>query len=191
MVDIILSYIILYVVRNNVLIANGTGAVQFQREKMYRSFRYISMLFLALGVVIASFASYVLNTYIYAKFDLFYISTSVLVLIVGLYNLFVAFIWSKISSFKQYLYETSYSYAMDFAYTLSVVFMLDMSVSIANFAFSLIAVVLAIFVVNVFVGFFVESVNKSYINKNFRHVPSRLFLLAIFSILLYYIGIMV
>lgn len=191
MLEVLLSYIILYGVQSNVLVMNGTGAIQFQREKMYRSFRYISALFLILGIIVCSFIAYVLHTYVYSKFDLYYIATSVNVLFVGIYNLLVAFIWTKISSFKHYLYETSYSYVMDFAYTLSIIFTLDMSVSIANFAMSLIAVALVVLVMNVFVGFFVESFNKSYINKNFRHVPSRLFLLAIFSIILYYVGILV
>ena len=186
-----MSYLVLYGLQSNVLISTGSGAVQFQREKMYRSFRYISALFLVLGIAVCSFVAYVLQTYVYSKFDLEYIATTVIVLFVGLYNLIVAFIWSKISSFKHYLYESSYSYAMDFAFTLSVVFLLNMNVSIMNFAMSVVAVIVSVFVLSALVGFFVESVNKSYINVNFRHVPSRLFLLAIFSIILYYAAQMV
>lgn len=191
MFEVLLSYIILYGVSNNVLVANGAGALQFQREKMYRSYRLLSAVFLVLGIAICSFIAYVLQNYVYSKFDLEYIGNTVIVLIVGLYNFIVSAIWSKISSFKHYLYESSYSYVMDFAYTLAVIFTLDMSESIANFSMAIVAIVLVVFVMNMIVGFFVESVNKSYINVNFRHVPSRLFLLAIFSILLYYAGQMI
>lgn len=191
MLDILLTYIVLYGIKNNVLVSNGTGALQFQREKMYRSFRLVNTLFLMLGIAIASFISYVLQSYVYQKFDLAYIGTSVTVLVVGLYNIIVAHIWTKISSFKHYLYESSYSYVMDVAFTLSVIFMLDMNLSILNFSLSIIAVLLVVFVSNILIGFFVESFNKSYINSSFRHVPSRLFLLAIFSILFYYAGLMI
>lgn len=191
MLEILLSYLVLYGLQSNIVISTGSGAVQFQREKMYRSFRYVSAAFLVLGITICSFIAYVLQTYVYSKFDLEYIASTVIVLFVGLYNLIVAAIWSKISSFKRYLYESSYSYAMDFAFTLSVVFLLDMNVSITNFAMAVVAVIVSVFVMSAVVGFFVESVNKSYINVNFRHVPSRLFLLAIFSILLYYAAQMV
>ena len=191
MLEILLSYLVLYGVKSNVLVSTGTGAVQFQREKRYKSFRYISALFLALGVVITSFIAYFLQKYVYSKFDLQYVSTSVNVLFVGIYNIIIAEIWQKISSFKHYLYDTSFSYVMDFAFMLSVIFMLDMSVPILEFAMALGAIVVSIMATNVLVGFYVYSSNKSYINVNFRHVPSRLFLLAIFSILLYYAGLMV
>lgn len=190
MVQVILSYLILYGITNNVVL-NGSGATIFQREKMYRSFRYISTLFLLLGIVVCSAIAYALNNYVYAKFDLFYVETSVIVLFVGVYNLIVATIWAKLSSFKHYLYETSFSYVMDYAFTLSIIFTLDFNLSIVNFAMSVAAVVIVVLVMNVIVGFFTESVNKSYLNVNLRHVPTRLFLLAIFSMILYYAGMIV
>jgi len=191
MVQVILSYLILYGISSNVIVFNGSGAMLFQREKMYRSFRYVSTLFLMLGIVLSSFVAYVLNNYVYAKFDLYYIGTSVIVLFVGLYNLIVAAIWSKLSSFKHYLYESSFSYVMDYVFTLSIVFTIDLSLSIVNFAISVGVIAVVVLVMNVLVGFFTESVNKSYLNVNLRHVPSRLFLLAIFSIILYYAAMIV
>ena len=68
------------------------------------------------------------------------------------------------------------------SFTFSVIFTIDMSIPIAEFAMSIIAIVASVLVVSVLVGFFTESVNRSYINSAFRNVPSRLFLLAIFSI---------
>ena len=190
MLEILLSYLVLYGLKSNIVVANGTGAVQFQREKMYKSFRLIDTLFLVLGVVVCSFIAYLLNTFVYVKFNLEYINLSVAVVLVGAYNLLVNFIWSKISTFKHYLYESSFSYVMDASYTFSVIFTIDMTVPIAEFSMQILAVAISILVVNVIVGFYTESVNRSYINSAFRNVPSRLFLLAIFSILLHYAGLM-
>lgn len=190
MAEILLSYIILYGLKNNI-VCSGSGSLLFQREKMYISFRYISTLFLMLGIALTSFASYFLQNYVYSKFDLELIGTTVIVLLAGLYNLLVSFIWSKLSSFKNYLYQSSYSYIMDFGYTLSILFTLDLSLEIKDFAMMMAAILIVVFVMNLIMGFFVETYNKSYVNSNLRHVPSRLFLLAIFSILLYYAGLMI
>lgn len=190
MMQVLLSYLVLYGLKSNIVVANGTGAAQFQREKMYRSFRLVDTLFLVLGVVVCSFIAYLLNTFVYVKFNLEYINLSVAVVLVGAYNLLVNFIWSKISTFKHYLYESSFSYVMDASYTFSVIFTIDMTVPIAEFSMQILAVAISILVVNVIVGFYTESVNRSYINSAFRNVPSRLFLLAIFSILLHYAGLM-
>ena len=190
MVEILLSYLILYGLKSNI-VCSGSGTLLFQREKMYTSFRYVSTLFLMLGIAITSFATYFLNKFVYSAFDLQLIGSTVVVLLVGIYNLIVSMMWSKLSSFKNYLYQSSYSYVMDFAYTLSVVFTLDLNVEILNFVMMMAAILIVVFVMNIIMGFFVETFNKSYINSNLRHVPSRLFLLAIFSILLYYAGLMV
>ena len=80
---------------------------------------------------------------------------------------------------------------MDFGYTLSILFTLDLSLEIKDFAMMMAAILIVVFVMNLIMGFFVETYNKSYVNSNLRHVPSRLFLLAIFSILLYYAGLMI
>ena len=188
--QMLLSYLILYGLKNNI-VCSGSGSLLFQREKMYASFRYISALFLMLGIAITSFASYFLQKYVYAQFELELIGTTVMVLIVGLYNFLVSFIWTKLSGFKNYLYQSSYSYIMDFAYTLSILFTLNLNVEIKEFAMMIAAILIVVFFMSIIMGFFVETFNKSYVNSNLRHVPSRLFLLAIFSILIYYAGLMV
>ena len=81
MLEVLLSYLVLYGLKSNIVVANGTGAAQFQREKMYRSFRLIDTLFLVLGVILCSFITYLLTTYVYVKFDLEYISLSVVIYI--------------------------------------------------------------------------------------------------------------
>lgn len=190
MLEVLLSYLVLYGLKSNIVVANGTGAVQFQREKMYKSFRLLDTVFLVLGVVVCSFITYLLNNYVYVKFNLEYISFSVAVVLVGAYNLLVNHIWSKISTFKHYLYESSFSYVMDASYMFSVIFTIDLTLPIADFSMQILAVAISILVINVLVGFYTESVNRSYVNSSFRNVPSRLFLLAIFSILLHYAGLM-
>lgn len=186
MLETFLSYLVIYGLQNNLVACNGSGAVIFQREKMYTSYRYISTLFLILGVILTATISFFLNTFIYSKYNLYNINVSVNVLIVGAYNMLVSFILKKSPSFSNYMYENSFSYAYDMVFTLSVIFSLNMDLSIPYFFMSLLAAVLCIFVTSIIIGFFVKSVNRGYINDSFRNVPARLFLLAIIAMIFYY-----
>ena len=188
MAQMLLSYLVLYGIRSNVIILNGSGALVLQREKMYRSFRYLDAILVILGTVVISIITYILNTYVYAKLNLYYINFSVVVFMVGLYNLFVSYLWRKVSNFQNYLYQKSYSYAIDVAFMLSVILTLNMSLPMADFLVSLVAISAVIFVSNMLVGFYVHSINRGYMNINFRDVSARLFILAIFSILVFYVG---
>lgn len=191
MLNTFLSYLALYGLKSNIVTANGSGVLLFQREKSYRSFRYIGALMLIAGIILCSAITYVLYNYVYSKFDLYFVSVSVTVFIVCVYHILISNIWKKISSFKVYLYESSFSYAMDVAFTLSVIFTLDMSLSIVAFIMSVLAVVLVIMFMNVFIGVFVGLINRSYVNKSFRNMSSRLFLFAIISIIIYYASLLV
>lgn len=191
MLQVFLSYLVLYGLQTNVILSNGSGALEFQREKMYRSFRYLNTLFLIIEICIISFAYYFLETYLLSQFDLHFIGFTIVVFLSGLLNLVVSSIWRKSSNFKYYLYESSYSYAFDLVFVVSVVFMLDINVSILNFVMQVVAVMIVIMVMNAIIGFFVRSFNRGYLNVNFRNVSSRLFLLAIISILIYYAGFLV
>lgn len=186
MLQMFLSYLLIYGVQSNIVVFNGAGALVFQREKMYRSFRYLDAIFVIIGTAIIGTIAYFLNKYVYAKFDIAYINVTVVVFLVGFYNLVVSAIWRKISYFKNYLYQKSYTYAFDFAFMLSVIFMLNMNVAIVDFLMMIAAISVVIFVMNFFVGFYVHSINRGYMNINFRDVSARLFVLAIFSILLIY-----
>lgn len=190
MISTFLNNLISYGLVNNVVVSTGAGVVLMQREKTYRSFRYLSCLFLILGIVICSAISYALENYVYSKFDLGFVAVTANVFFVGIYNLLISKIWRKISSFKVYLYDSSFSYAMDFAFMLAVIFLLDMSLAIVDFAMSVLAIGVVILVMNIFIGFFIESYNRSYVDKNFRNVSSRLFLFAIFAVILYYASIL-
>ena len=191
MVETFLSYLTLYGLKENIFVINGSGPLQIQREKMYRKFRYINALFLILGIILTSLISYVLNNYVYEKFDLLYISVSVNVFIVALYHLIVSHLTQKLSSFSYYLYENSYSYGFDVVYTLSVLFTLDFSIKIVPFIMSLVSIGIVVFVMNVLMGFYIKSMNRGYLNINFRNVSVRIFLFAIFSILVYYMGLLI
>ena len=70
MLQTFLSYLAIYGLKDNIFVMNGAGALQIQREKMYRTFRYVNALCLVLGIILTSLVSYFLNNYIYAKFDL-------------------------------------------------------------------------------------------------------------------------
>lgn len=191
MLETFLSYLVLYGLSGNILVSSGAGALQFQREKMYPLFRFINTLLLVVGIVICSLVSYILNKFVFMPYEMEYINISVLVLIAGLYNLIVSLIWRKISSFSHYLYQNSFSYAFDLVYTVFVVMMLDMSLQIGYFMLSVLAISIVIIVMNAIVGFFVKSMNRGYMNVNFRNVSARLFFLAIISLILSYASMLV
>lgn len=191
MFESFLSYLALYGVQSNIFVYNGAGTLQVQREKMYRSYRYINALFLVLGIIVTSLISYLLHNYVYSKFDMLDIGISVNVFIVALFHLLISFIWQKMSYFKFYLYENAFAYGFDVAYTLSVIFTLDMSLGILDFVWALLAIAIVVMIMNVLMGFYIKSMNRGYMNVNFRNVSARIFLFAIFSILFYYAGILV
>ena len=186
MLNLFLSFVLLFGVKSNIVVFNGAGALEFQKEKQHLKFQVLNSLFLAIGIVVCSLISYLLNSYVYKVYDLEYIGIMMSVLIVGIYNLFTSKIFSKMSHYMQYVYEQSHSFAIDFVFILSVIFMIDMSFAITEFIVMMAAIALVVFVTNFIVGIFVEDFNKSAIDKHYLNVPSRLFMLAIFSIILYY-----
>ena len=191
MVQTFLSYLILYGLQSNVMVANGAGALEFQREKIYKAFRYLHSLFIILGIIIIGTASYFLNKFVYPLIDIEFANFTIIILLSGIYNFIVAAIWKKSSNFSYYLYTSSFSYPIDLVYISATVLMLNLSVSIPNFFLSLGAIAIVVIVMNALFGFFVRSFNRGYMNVKFRNVASRLFLLAVFSVLLYYAGLMV
>ena len=191
MLETFLSYLALYGLKENIFVFNGSGPLQIQREKMYRTFRYVNALFLILGIILTSLISYVLNNFVYEKFNLFYISVSVNVFVVAFYHLLVSHFTQKLSPFSFYLYESSFSYGFDVVFTLSVLFTLDMSVKILPFIMSLVSIGVVVFVMNVLMGFYIKTMNRGYLNINFRNISVRIFLFALFSILIYYASLLV
>lgn len=189
MLKTFLEYLVFYGLKNNLVVNNGSGVVVFQREKMYTSFRFINNLFVILGIVLAATVTYFLNTYVYSKLDLYNISVSVSVLIVGAYNIAVSKIMRKKHSFNNYIYENSFSYAYDTVFMLSIIFSLDMELPILYFFMSLLSAIIVIFITNIIIGFYVKNCNRGYINDSFKNVATRLFLFAILAIIFYYTGL--
>lgn len=186
MLEIALSYLVMYGVKSNLVINNGSGALIFQREKQYTTFRYISNLVLILGVIICATITYFLNRFVYSKFNMHYISETVIVVIAGLYNLFTSKFLKKKFSFSNYLYENSLSYAYDTVFLISVLLMMEMDITILHFFLSLLMAIISIFITNVLIGFFIRSLNREYINISARNIAVRFFMIAIFSVIIYY-----
>lgn len=191
MLDIFLANLVTYGLNSNIVVNSGVGALLFGREKKYRSFRYINTLFLMLGICICSIATYFLNRFVYTKFDILEIKVGVAVILACLYNLLISFLWKKMSLFGHYLYEGSCSYVVDTIFMVYVAMTLNLSLEIVPFILSVAAVIIVVFVMNFLIGFYVDSINKSSLKVCFRNVSARLFLLAIFAILLFYANMLV
>ena len=186
MFDILLSSILNVGVKSNVIADNGVGPLLFAREKGYGFFRYLSMLFLIIGVCLCSLATYFLQKYLIVKYELVEFKIFIVVLVAGLYNLIANAIWKKSSYFGRYLYGSSCSYAFDLAYTIFVIMGLNLELEISEFLMTLVAISIVIIVMNLLVGVFVDGINRSNLNINFRNVSARLFLFAIIAFLLHY-----
>ena len=116
------------------------------------------------------------------------IKVGVLVLLAGLYNLLISFLWGKMSNFGQYLYEKSCSYVFDTVLIVFVVMSVDMTLKIVPFIMTILAIMVVIFVTNLIMGFYIESINKSSLKLCVRNVSARLYLLAFFAVLLFYLS---
>ena len=185
-----LQYLIIYGLQNNLVICSGSGALIFQREKVYGKYRFLSTLFLAVGIILAGIASYVLSrlSITLEGIDTKKFIATVSIVIVGAYNLLVSSIFRKSKKFDNYLYENSFSYAYDMVFTLSVVFSLETTLPIFLFTVSLLAAIIVVIVSNLLIGFFVKSLNREHIHESLRNVSVRLFLFAILAVLFYYFG---
>ena len=191
MLNLFLTNLINYGVSSNIVVNSGVGALLFGREKKYKLFRYVNTLFLLLGICLCSICIYFLNQFVLIKFDLSEIKIGILVILVCLYNLLIAFLWKRISLFSFYLYERSCSYVFDVVFTIFAVMSVDLTLQLVPFILSVAAILVVIFVTNLLVGFYIESINKSTLKVYFRNVSARLFLIAIFAMILFYANMLI
>ena len=188
MINLFLTNLMNFGLNQNIFVNSGYGAMLVGREKKYRFFRYINILFTILGIILCSIATYFLNQYVFEKFDIFEIKVGAVIFLAGLYNLLISFLWGKMSRFGQYLYEKSCSYVFDLVFTVFVVMTLDLTLSFVSFLMTLLALLIIIFATYVIIGFYIESINKSTLKLCVRNVAARLYLIAFFAILLFYLG---
>lgn len=188
MLNLFLTNLANFGLNQNIFINSGYGALLTGREKKYRFFRYINVLFMILGIILCSIATYFLNQFVFVKFDITEVKLGVVILFAGLYNLLISFLWGKMSNFGQYLYEKSCSYVFDLIFTVFVVMMLDLTLSLVAFLMTLLSILIVIFVTYVIIGVYIESINKSTLRVCIRNVAARIYLLAFFAILLFYLS---
>lgn len=186
MFNLFLTNLIGYGLNSNIVVNSGVGVLLFGREKKYKLFRYINTLFTILGICLSAICVYFLNQFVLMKFDLVETRLGILVILVCLYNLLISFLWKKISLFSFYLYERSCSYVFDVVFTVFAVLTLDLSLAFVPFILSVAAIGVVVFIANVLIGFYIDSINKSTLKVYFRNVAARLFLIAIFAMILFY-----
>ena len=185
-----LEYLIFYGLKNNLVVCNSSGALIFQREKIYTKYRYLSALFISIGIIIGAVISYLMSRVSISSknLDLTNITTTLCIITVGGYNMLVSMIFKKSKKFHNYLYQNSFSYAYDMVFTLSVIFSLETSLPITLFGMSLLAAIISVFVTTAIIGFFVRNLNRDYINESLRNTSVRLFMFAFFALIFYYLA---
>ena len=188
MLNLFLTNLETYSLTQNIFVNTGYGTLLIGREKKYRFFRYLNILFLMIGILLCSIATYFLNEFVFVKFDVSEIKLGAIIFISGLYNLLISFLWGKMSKFGQYLYEKSCSYVFDLVFTVFVVMTLDLTIEFVPFLMVVLAMLVAIFVSNLIIGFYIETINKSSLKLCVRNVSARIYLMAFFAILLFYLA---
>lgn len=191
MLNLFLTNLISYGVSSNIVVNSGVGVILFGREKKYKLFRYVNTLFLLLGICLCSICIYFLNQFVLTKFDLSEIKIGILVILVCLYNLLVAFLWKKMSLFSFYLYERSCSYVFDVVFAIFTIMSLDLTLQFVPFILSVASILVVVFATNLIIGFYIEGINKSTLKVYFRNVSARLFLIAIFAMILFYASMLI
>ena len=191
MLNLFLTNLVSYGLSSNIVINSGVGVLLFGREKKYKLFRYINTLFLMLGICLCAICVYFLNQFVLTEFDLSEIKIGILVILVCLYNLLISFLWKKMSLFSFYLYERSCSYVFDVVFTIFAVMALDLTLQLVPFILSVASILVVIFVSTILIGFYIESINKSTLKVYFRNVSARLFLIAIFAMILFYANMLI
>lgn len=191
MLNLFLTNLATYGLSSNIVVNSGVGVLLFGREKKYTLFRYVNTLLLLLGICLSAICIYFLNQFVLMKFDLSEIKVGILVILVCLYNLLVSFLWKRMSLFSFYLYERSCSYVFDVVFTIFAVMSLNLSLEIVPFLLSIGAILVVIFITNLLIGIYIESINKSTLKVYFRNVSARLFLIAVFAMVLFYAGMLV
>lgn len=185
-----LQYLVVYGFKNNLVACNGSGALIFQREKMYTRYRILSTIYLTIGILIGGIVSYVIARLSLSSetFDFSKISATIIIIVVGSYNMLVSIFFKRSKKFQNYVYENSFSYAYDTVFTLSVVFTLETALPITLFVMTLLSAVVSVFVTTLIIGFFVKNLNRDYVNEHFRNTTVRLFMFAIFALIFYYLA---
>ena len=191
MLNLFLTNLATFGLSSNIVVNSGVGVLLFGREKKYNLFRYVNTLFMLLGICLSAIFIYFLNQFVLLKFDLPEIKVGILVFLVCLYNLLVSLLWKKISLFSFYLYERSCSYVFDVVFTIFAVLSLDLTLEIVPFLLSVAAILVVIFVSTLLIGAYIETINKSTLKVYFRNVSARLFLIAIFGVILFYAGMLI
>ena len=73
-----------------------------------------------------------------------------------------------------------------------MIFVVDMAIyTIIEFLIMTATIAVVMFVSNLIFGFYIEDANKSNIDRHYLNVPSRLFMMAMFSIILYYASLLI
>lgn len=191
MLNILISSLLNVGIKSNIVAGNGVGPLIFSREKQYGFFRYISTLLLMLVIIITSIGIYFLEQYVLIPFDILEFKICIVVFVAGILNIIINLIWKKSTRFGRYLYGCSSNYVYDLVYTIYVVMLLDMSLALAPFLINVVAIVAVLFVMSIIVGMFVDGINRSSLNVNFRNISARLFLFGIIALLLYYANLFI
>ena len=76
-------------------------------------------------------------------------------------------------------------------WTVFAVLSLDLTLAIVPFILSVAALIAVVFAAMLIIGFYIDSINSSALKIYFRNVSARLFLIAIFAVILFYANMLV
>ena len=174
---------------SNIISSAGVGTATLQSEKRSFWFMVVSSLCVIVSTILSGLLVSVLNTYVFAKFDLEYLRLFVAVLLAVI----MAFLSRTILKFASqemfYLYEKSYSFPIQTAINVGTILVINYATTFLKIMFELAMFCVGFLLVQILFYPLYERLDSVNSLKPARNIPLMFFTLSIVGIILYVVGL--
>lgn len=181
--------IFVFFVTGNVLLTNGFGALDLQRNKNNVLFSLINSLSLGVVIIACAILYNLLYTYLLDPYNLERLGILVIIALAGLFNFIVLEIIKAANKELYYYYDTTYSYVINLGLAIAVLLTLDPALSlIETLCYS--GLTSAVYVVTTMLFAFVyKRLHNKKISRLVRPVPITILTMAVLAMIIYAISI--
>lgn len=173
---------------SNIVSVAGIGAISLQAEKKNFGYMLASTVCVALSVLVTGLIYKAVDQFLLARFNAEFLKLFVVVLLA----LIIAFLTKALLKFVSkeiyFLYEKSYSLAIQSAITVGTMFIIDFSAGFMDVMFMLAVYCVGFFLVQILFYALYDRLDNSSVLKPARNVPLMLIALSIVSMILCTVG---
>ena len=182
-------FIFILLVISNVLLTNGFGALDLQRNKNSVAFTLLNSVFVGVILVVCAVIYNVLYTYVLDPYNLEKLGILIIVLLSGLFNFVVLAIVKAASKEMYYYYDTTYSFVINLGITIGMLFTLNPALNIietlAYSGFTAIAFILT----TMLFAFVYKRLHNKKVSRLVRPVPITILTMAVLAMIIYAVSI--